>query len=255
MMPLMEHHPVGPFVIAEAPELLAVYKPAGLITHRDGRTIEASLCEWIGENFPQMKGVGGEWVSPQGERIPLNGVVHRLDRSTSGLLLAAKNDTVFMQLRHLLKERRIEKTYRALAHGHMEGAQGTIVAEIARTSGRPRRWYAKPCAAGDARAAVTHWKLLHSAAVPESAAIVSYIEAKPATGRTHQIRVHLASIGHSLVGDHRYDAETPALLGFARPALHAYALSFEMEGLRYDFCASLPEDFIRALSTLGLAWG
>lgn len=213
-------------------------KPAGLIVHRDGRTEERSVAQWLAEHYPALCGVGGEWVSPQGERIALNGLVHRLDRTTSGIVLAAKSDAAFQYLKNEFKERRVEKKYLAYVYGHMGAKEGEIVAEIMRTSEPPKRWYARDCGRSDKRAAITHWRALKEGS-DENGEPYSLVELEPKTGRTHQLRVHLAHIGHPIVADHLYAPGKPAILGFSRPALHA--LSIRIAGQRYE--APLPPDF------------
>ena len=259
-----------PRVIAENEWLIAINKPAGLIAHSDGRTQEPSLAEWIGERYGALRGVGDDWISPQGEHVPLNGLVHRLDRSTSGVILAAQTPEAFEYLKREFKERRVEKKYLAwvcrepvsgfalrLASEtnapqwvRMPGAKrlglelnekGTIVAEIMRSSERPKRWYARPCDESDPRAAITDWKLLKT---KDGA---SLLEISPKTGRTHQIRVHMASIGHPLVADHLYAPDRASILGFSRPALHAESISLMLpSGSKATYVAPLPPDFVRA---------
>lgn len=226
-----------PTVLAETDGLLVLNKPAGLIVHSDGRTQEPSVAQWILQHYPALAVVGEPWVSPQGEVIPLPGIVHRLDRTTSGVLLIAKTQEMYTYLKNEFKERRVEKIYRAYVYGHMESKEGEIVAEICRSSVPPKTWYARPCEIDDKRAAITGWKLLGIYGD------VSYIELYPKTGRTHQIRVHLASIGHAILGDHIYAADKPLLLGFTRPALHAYSISVLLDGVRRTFTAPVPADF------------
>ena len=228
--------------IAETKHLLALSKPAGLIVHRDGRNEEPSLCEWVGEKYPTLRGVGGVWVSPQGEEILLNGVVHRLDKQTSGVVLVAKDEETFAALKAEFKARRVKKNYLAYVHGHMDGG-GEVVAEITRTTEVPKRWFAKPCEQTDARAAITEWRLVkHLTAEGNEPA--SLIEVKPKTGRTHQIRVHLASIGHPIIADTLYGFGE-LLLGFKRLALHALCIDFVLRGENLVFEVPLPDDFQR----------
>lgn len=240
-------------VIAETDELLAFDKPAGLIVHSDGRTQEPSLAEWIAERYPALAGVGEPWVSPQGEVVHVNGLAHRLDRATSGVIIAAKNDAAFKLLRQEFKERRVEKGYRAFVYGHSIADSGRIVAEIARSNESPKKWYARPTTADDKRAAITEWLVLDRLDDPKTGESASLLNLRPLTGRTHQIRVHLASVGHPVIGDHLYAGGRPVLLGFTRPALHAHSISFEMNGKRRDFVAPLPDDFHTALLTASQA--
>jgi 23S rRNA pseudouridine1911/1915/1917 synthase len=232
---------VGPRIIAETNDVLAVDKPAGLIVHSDGRTEEPSLAEWLIEKYPVLADVGDPWVSPQGERVRVAGIVHRLDRTTSGVVLVAKTPTMFSYLKHEFKARRVEKTYHAFVYGHMKAPSGRIVAEIVRSSEKPKRWYARPCEENDVRAAVTDWRVLRR--LYDRAEPISELELSPKTGRTHQIRVHLASIGHPILSDHLYAPGRPKLLGFTRPALHAYSISITLRGKQETFIASLPAHF------------
>ncbi len=233
-----------PHVIAERDGVIVLDKPAGLISHRDGRNDEPSVSAWLGEQFPECRGVGGDWVSPQGEAIALNGLVHRLDKNTSGILLAAKTQDTFDALRLAFKERRITKTYRALVYGHVAEDTGTIVAEIMRTKEVPRRWAAQPCTLDDVRAAITEWRVLSRTGAGEDAATV--LELTPKTGRTHQLRVHLSSIGHSIVGDALYAAGRAPIHGVTRLALHAYSITVPLE-TDETFVAPILED-LRALA-------
>jgi 23S rRNA-/tRNA-specific pseudouridylate synthase len=147
--------------------------------------------------------------------------------------IAAKDDETWRLLKEEFKARRVEKAYLAYVYGSMKASAGRVVAEILRSSERPRHWYARATGEDDPRAAITDWKLLRQ--LPEAA----LLELSPKTGRTHQIRVHLASIGHAVVADHLYAAERAPLLGFARPALHA--LSIRIDGDVFE--APLPPDF------------
>lgn len=242
----LPHTNLMPHIITETADLLVINKPAGLIVHSDGRTVEPSLADWIGQRYPELVHVGAPWVSPQGESVPIYGLVHRLDRTTSGIIVAAKSQEMFDYLKNEFKERRVEKVYRAYVYGHMEADEGRIVAEIMRSSGTKKGWYAQECGEDNKRAAVTNWKVLKQITDPMSGESASYLELRPETGRTHQIRVHLASIGHSIVGDHLYAGNMKPILGFTRPALHAYQISFNTNDTRETFTAPLPNDFVGA---------
>ncbi len=234
-------------IIEEREDLLVIDKPAGLIVHSDGRTQEPSLAEWIAERYPAQRDIG-EWISPQGERVPLAGIAHRLDRSTSGVMLVAKTKGMYDYLKEEFKARRIEKIYCAYVYGHMEEKEGTIVAEIMRSSTPPRRWYARPCELDDKRAAITEWKLIENIGAGDEAA--AYLELYLKTGRTHQIRVHMASIGHAVVADSLYAPDKPAILGFTRPALHAHQITLTLpDGQTPVFQAPPPPDFQNASKT------
>ena len=210
-------------------------KPAGLIVHSDGRTEEPSVAAWLLERYPALADVGEPWVSPQGERVPLAGIVHRLDRATSGALLVAKTREMWAYLKEEFKARRIAKTYHAYVYGEMEEKEETIIAELMRSSEPRRRWYARPTTLEDGRAAITDWKLL------KNLKGTAYLQLHPQTGRTHQLRVHLASIGHPVIGDPLYAPGHPPA---SRMFLHASSLSFVLpSGLPQTFAAPLPPDF------------
>lgn len=231
-----------PSIIRETEDYLVLDKPAGLICHSDGRTIEPSVAQWLAANYPDTSPVGEPWISPQGESIPIQGLVHRLDRGTSGVLVAARTNALWEYLRASFKEHRVEKEYRAIVYGDIDGEQGRIVAEIARSAEKPRRWYARACDASHVRAAITQWQVLSRGSTPEGDRY-SVLALFPKTGRTHQLRVHLSSIGHPIVADHLYAPEKPVLFGLTRPALHAYAISFPLpSGERVRYEAMLPPD-------------
>jgi 23S rRNA pseudouridine1911/1915/1917 synthase len=233
-----------PSVIAETEAFIVLDKPAGLICHSDGRTEEPSLVGWLCEQFPYLSDVGEPWVSPQGESVPIAGLVHRLDRPTSGVILVAKTNEEWRFLKNEFKERRVEKVYRAFAYGLLPVDSGTIVAEIMRSGVLPKRWYARPCDVSDNRAAITDWKVIGRVHEGEPA---TYVEIYPKTGRTHQIRVHFATIGHPIVADHLYAVDMQPILGFTRPALHAYSISFaDKRGERVKCMAPVPTDFVSA---------
>ncbi len=238
-----------PSIIAENSSILVINKPSSLIVHSDGRTVEKSLADWILESYPQLRNVGDPWISPQGERVLIAGMVHRLDRTTSGAIIVAKSQEIYDFLKKEFKERRVEKSYRAFVYGSLQSENGQIVAEIMRSGQIPKRWYARPCKEFDKRAAITNWRLLdHAIEGNESA---SYVEARPITGRTHQLRVHFASVGHAIVGDHLYAVDKNSILGFERPALHAYSISILMpSGIKETYTAPLPVDFEKAMKFL-----
>ena len=235
----------SPRILATTADLIALDKPSGLITHGDGRTREPSVAKWLIENFPEQAAVGEPWISPQGERIAVAGLVHRLDRATSGVLIAARTPAMYAHLKGEFKAHRVEKKYLTYVYGRMEGESGRIVAEIMRSSEIPRRWYAEDCGEQNKRAAITDWRLIKN--FPDAA----FLELSPRTGRTHQLRVHLAHIGRPIVADHLYAPERAPVLGFKRLALHASTISFTLPmGERATFSAPLPADLVRAESEL-----
>lgn len=238
----------NPTVLYEDEDVLVVNKPAGLIVHSDGRTIEPSLAEWVVARYPQMRGVGEPWVSPQGETIDRPGIVHRLDRTTSGVLILGKHATAHAYLKSQFQARTTKKVYDALVYGHPKEESGVIEAEIGRSRQHPRRWSAQFGKKGNLRAAITEWKMLVRGEDPLSGEKVSHIEVSPKTGRTHQIRVHLKAIHHPIICDHLYAEGRPCLLGFDRPALHARSICIRLpSGGEKVFTAPVPDDFRSAL--------
>lgn len=238
-----------PEIIFENDDVLVINKPAGLIVHSDGRTEEHSVAEWVSERYPAMQGVGEPWTSPQGAIIDRPGIVHRLDRTTSGVMILAKTPAAHAFLKAQFQERETEKEYRAYVYGHMKEGQGVIDSEIVRIPSSPPRWGVARDGGKPGRAAVTAWETLARGADSETGEEVSYLSIKPKTGRTHQIRVHLQSVHRPVVADHLYAKGKPQLLGFARPALHAFRLSITLpSGERKTFEAPFPADLKEAES-------
>ena len=243
---------MGISVLYEDQDVLVINKPAGLIVHSDGRTEEPSVAEWVLKHYPALTEVGEPWTSPQGQVIARPGIVHRLDRGTSGVMILAKTPEAYAFLKNQFQERETEKSYRAFVYGHPSRDQGIIEAEIVRIRSTPPRWgIAREGEEKKHRAAVTEWKVLSRGEDPETREKVAFMEARPKTGRTHQIRVHMKYLNHPVVCDPLYAKGRPCLLGFTRPALHAFSLAITLpSGERKTFEASLPQDFENALSAV-----
>ncbi len=217
----------GAFAVAfEDDYLLVVDKPAGVVVHPARGHHSGTLAQALAG-----RGAGGEepWRA---------GIVHRLDRETSGLLVVAKTDAVHRALKALLAARRLRREYLTLVEGRPEARTGTIDAPI----GRHRRDRVLMSIDTDfPRQARTHFELVR--ALPRSSLLRVTLE----TGRTHQIRVHMAAIGHPVCGDPQYG--TPGRYGLARQFLHAARLAFEhpVTHQALDVSSPLPEDLQRAL--------
>lgn len=244
-----------PTIVYEDADVLVINKPAGLIVHSDGRTEEDSVASWVLEKYPALAEVGEPWTSPQGQTVPRPGIVHRLDRDTSGVMILAKTPEAYTFLKQQFQDRTTEKKYRAFVYGHPSEDSGTIEAEIVRIRSKPPRWGVKREGERDERAhraAVTDWRVIGRFADPQTGEKVAQMEASPKTGRTHQIRVHFKYLNHPVICDKLYAQDRPALLGFKRQALHALSLSINLpSGERRTFEAPFPEDFSAALASLG----
>lgn len=243
------HNRVTPEIVHEDSDVVVINKPPGLIVHSDGRTAEPTVADWAVATFPEMKGVGEPWESPQGEVIDRPGIVHRLDRTTSGVMILAKTKEAHALLKEQFQSRSTEKEYRAFVYGHPKEDAGLIEKEIVRIKSSPPRWGVAFKDDNKKRVAVTEWRVLKrgdAGGVP-----ASYLSISPKTGRTHQIRVHMKAMNHSIVADHLYAGKQPSILGFTRPALHAHQLSITLpSGERKTFEAPLPADFEEALAQL-----
>jgi 23S rRNA pseudouridine1911/1915/1917 synthase len=227
----------------EDEDLGVVAKPAGVVVHGAPGVHEPTLVDALRARIPPMA------LAPAaGQDRP--GVVHRLDRDTSGLLVVAKTDAAYAALVEAIRERRVERRYLALVAGAFGLPTGRIEAPVGRLLTDRTRMGVRP----DGREAVTDFRVL------ESLVAVSLIEAKLATGRTHQIRVHLAHVGHPVVGDRTYGRSAQHLagqLGLERPFLHACSLRFRhpMTGAEVDVAEPLPGDLSRALDAARRLWG
>ena len=194
-------------VVYEDDDVIVVNKPTGLVVHPapghpDGTLVNA-LLHHCGDS---LSGIGGE-------KRP--GIVHRIDRDTSGLIIAAKNDAAHLALSAQLKDHSLSRTYECLVAGNMKQDSGTVDAPIGRSSADRKKMAVVPTG----RRAVTHWEVV--ARYPG----VTHLRCRLETGRTHQIRVHMAYIGHPILGDTVYGAKKP-VPGLTGQCLHATGLRF-----------------------------
>ncbi|QYU69226.1 RluA family pseudouridine synthase [Leptolyngbya sp. 15MV] len=226
-----------PLVIAyEDAHLIVIDKPAGMVVHPaagnpDGTLVNALLHHCRG----QLSGIGG---------VARPGIVHRIDKDTSGLLVVAKTTPAHEGLARQFADHSITRRYLAVCAGHPNPPQGTISGRIGRSDSNRKKMALLPDASPRGKHAVTHYRTLRRLDH------CTLIECTLETGRTHQVRVHCASIGHPLVGDPVYGRISRALrptlqrIGFARQALHAATLGFmhPITGERREFHAELPAD-------------
>lgn len=232
----------------EDSDILVVNKPAGLVVHPDGRTQEPSVSQWFAETYPESKDVGEHIEKTSGEVIERAGIVHRIDRDTSGILLLAKTKEGHAHLKAQFQNREVEKAYHLFVYGDMKEDRGTINLPIGRSSGDFRKWSAERGVRGEVREAITYFEVLKRS----KDKTWTFVEAKPKTGRTHQIRVHFLAIHHPVVADHLYAASKLPILGFTRLALHARRIGFtNLKGEKITVEAPYPSDFQNALDLAG----
>lgn len=244
-----------PCIIYEDKNFLAVYKPANLLVHPvkfriknlELRIKEPTLVDWVLKRYPEIKNIGdAPEIRP--------GIVHRLDKDTSGVILIARNQKYFDYLKNLFQTHQIKKNYLALVWGELKPKTGIIKKAIRLKSGTIKRtvWQGKL-----EKEAITEYKVLKFLKLKvndKKEQIFSLVKVMPKTGRTHQIRVHLASISHPIVGDSLYGKkENP--FGLKRLFLHAESLEFSTaEGRRIKIEAELPEElksFLKILESKG----
>ena len=231
-------------VVFEDEHLLVVDKPAGLVVHPaagnpDGTLVNALLHHCGGS----LSGIGG---------VARPGIVHRIDKDTSGLLVVAKTDVAHEGLARQFAAHTIERRYLAIVTGAPKASEGKIDAPLARSTANRKK--IAIVEAGRGKRAVTHWRRL---TVLKDAALV---ECRLETGRTHQVRVHMASLGHPLVGDPVYGRSGKTHgsllkeLGFHRQALHAAELGFihPVTKSRLSFASAMPADMQELFNALGV---
>jgi 23S rRNA pseudouridine1911/1915/1917 synthase len=241
-------------ILHEDDQVIVVNKPAGMVTHPGVGNHTGTLVNALVYRFEQLSTVGGA------ERP---GIVHRLDKDTSGLLVVARSDSAYAILQKAIQNREVKRSYLALVWGHLKKEEGVIDLPIGRSS-RDRTRMAVTHVSS--REAVTRYRLTRRYPV------LDLLELSLETGRTHQIRVHLSHVGHPVLGDPDYggrDGRLKSVFGPERPlarqllgmidrqALHAQSLEFDHPGtgLRLKFEAPLPEDFRRLLEALDEAAG
>ncbi len=236
-------------ILYEDNDVVIVNKPAGLVVHADGRTKEKTLVDWILERYPGMEEIGEplRLAKPRSgqateEIIHRPGIVHRLDRETSGAMVIAKNQDSFIRLKGQFQDREVHKIYHAFVYGVMKNDEGTIDRPITRSKKDFRLWSAQRGGRGEEREAVTDYRVM------ERSDKFTFVEVMPKTGRTHQIRVHFKAINHPVLCDKLYAPKQKSALGLKRLALHAYSIEF-VKGNREKITieAPYPDDFKAAI--------
>lgn len=228
-------------ILFENDDLVAVDKPAGVMTHPDGVGTEETVSDWFAARYPKSANVGETQRLKDGTEIMRPGIVHRLDRDTSGVLVLAKTPEAHAFLKNAFQEREARKTYLAFVYGVPREPQGTIDFAIGRSRKDFRLRSAQPKAKGRMREAVTKYRVLGDTGTH------ALLEVSPETGRTHQIRVHLKAIHHPVVCDPLYAPKGACDLGFSRLGLHAAKLDLPTpSGERLVIESLLPKELAAA---------
>ncbi len=236
-------------ILYEDKNILAIDKPSGIMVHPsatlranpDNKKEEPTITDWVIKNYPKLKGVG-EPITFDSQEIDRPGIVHRLDRETSGVLLIVKNKKAFVHFKKQFMDREIKKTYHAVVSGWVKLDHGVINNPIGRSPSDFRRRLAGRGARGELRPAITEYKVLKR--FEDKNNKFSYVEIHPKTGRTHQIRVHMKYLNHPVVCDSLYDPKGFCPAGFNRLALHAKSIEFQdLKGKTIKVESPLPKEF------------
>ena len=223
-------------IIFEDDSMLIINKPPGMVVNRAQSVKEETIQDWIEKLYPNISNPPNppipsnpspspvDYSSPeqiQKEFLSRSGIVHRIDKETSGILLIAKNPEVFFALKEQFMNHTIQKTYLAIVHDKMPSSEGEINAPIDRLPWNKEQFGVVP----SGKESITHYQVLSTYERKSKKGKETYqlVECYPKTGRTHQIRVHLKHLGYPLLGDPLYGIPYPGLM---RPALHAHFLSF-----------------------------
>jgi len=235
-------------ILFENDDVVVINKPVGVMVHADGFNEGETIVDWLLSKYPEVQGVGETQQSPKGEELERSGVVHRLDKDTSGVLILVKNQESYEHLKDQFHDRKAKKEYRAFVYGPVRERWGIIDRAIGRSAKDFRRRSAQRGAKGTMREAQTEWELIGQGRYEDED--FSYLKLMPKTGRTHQIRVHLRAIDRPVVGDVVYSDHLIGKsnnLGLDRMALHAHILEIELPGGEAErFIAPLPQSFEEA---------
>lgn len=230
-------------VIYEDDDIIAIDKPAGIQVHPSSVEKEKTIVNGLLSKFPEIKDVHDESLGA----FLRPGIVHRLDKDTSGVMIIARNMKTFEELKRMFQEKEISKKYTALVLGHPKNKKGIITKPIARSSNYRKQIIVGKKTQTKARGAVTKYKEL------KKIGNYSLIEAIPLTGRMHQIRIHFFSIDHPVAGDKKYGLRIAKKWQGPIPErqlLHASEITFKLFGKKYAFSSPLPYDFLEFIKNI-----
>lgn len=227
-----------PEIIYTDEDFAVINKPPGISVHGGNRIAGPTLADWLVQKFPAIKKVGDD-------PLMRPGMMHRLDKDTSGVMIIARTQHAFEYLKHLFKNRRVEKTYLALVGGRVAKKRGAIDLKIGRLIKKPALRGTENQRIKNEREARTEYRVL------EYLPGFTLVAVTPKTGRMHQIRVHVAALGNPVAGDRIYGKRVKPPAGLHRQFLHALSISFSYpEGKRWRFEAPVPEDLAEVLAGL-----
>ncbi len=242
-------------ILYEDPDLIVINKPAGLTVHPDGKNQFNTLTDLVLKERPELKGVGEALKLDDGEYILRPGIVHRLDRDTSGVMILAKTQESYQNLKKQFQNHDVKKNYRAIVLGSFRSVRGIIKEPIGRSNLDIRKWAAGVHARGEKRDALTRYNVKSSGKLEDVEGVMhtlSYLDIYPETGRTHQIRVHLQYVQHPIIGDNLYASYVPHFPGVERQMLHAHSITFihPTTGKKVSHMAEIPEDMEKVIHNL-----
>ena len=221
-------------ILFENDLIMIIDKPADLLVHADGVSEDTSLAEILKNKYPEFIGVGEDEDRP--------GIVHRLDRDTTGVLVLCKTKGAYSDMKHLFKEHLIKKTYKAIIEGNIRDDIGIIDYKIARARSDFRKKSIVDIrnmdVRGEEREAITRYKVVERSQDKKH----TLIECYPETGRTHQIRVHLRGIRHPIIGDRLYGSRNGSEEA-SRQMLHSNKIEFTLRGDKISVTSPIPKDF------------
>lgn len=221
-------------IIFEDENIIIINKPSGHVVHPFDYSTEYTLVDFLHEKYPEMFFIENSVTLQDKRIIPLGGIVHKLDRDTSGVMVIAKSKEIFNELKSQFRNHLTKKSYIALVEGKIEKRKFTIDAPLGRSKKEYKQSTNPENPRGELREAITDVEVI------KHNETITMVQLFPKTGRTHQLRAHMSSVGHPIVGDKIYGSKIES----ERIMLHAESLEFEIGGKKYSFVAEVPNEFL-----------